>query len=44
VINPHFGEGVVITSRRYHDAEEVDVQFDRAGRKRIDGDYLEPLG
>ncbi|NPV66720.1 MAG: UvrD-helicase domain-containing protein [Anaerolineae bacterium] len=44
VINPHFGEGVVIAARRYHDAEEVDVQFDRAGRKRIDGNFLEPLG
>ncbi len=43
VVNPHFGEGVVIAARRYHDAEEVDVQFDRAGRKRIDANYLEPL-
>ncbi|GAB4574169.1 MAG: UvrD-helicase domain-containing protein [Anaerolineae bacterium] len=43
VLNPHFGEGIVIASKRYADAEEVDVQFDRAGRKRIDGNFLEPL-
>jgi DNA helicase-2/ATP-dependent DNA helicase PcrA len=44
VRNPHFGEGIVIASKRYSDAEEVDVQFDNAGRKRIDGDFLEPMG
>jgi hypothetical protein len=44
VYNPHFGEGVVIASRRYSDTEEVDVVFDQAGRKRIDGNFLEMVG
>jgi DNA helicase-2/ATP-dependent DNA helicase PcrA len=43
VHNPHFGEGIVVASKRYSDAEEVDVVFDNAGRKRIDGDFLEPM-
>lgn len=43
VMNPHFGEGVVIASKRYSDAEEVDVQFEQAGRKRVDANFIEPL-
>ncbi len=43
VVNTHFGEGVVISSRRYSDTEEVEVQFTTSGRKRIDGAYLQPL-
>ena len=43
VMNPHFGEGVVIASKVHSDSEEVEVQFERAGRKRIDGNFLEPL-
>ncbi len=44
VIHPVFGEGVVISSRVYSDSEEVEVQFTTSGRKRIDGNFLEPSG
>ena len=42
VIHPSFGEGLVISARAFSDSEEVEVQFDHSGRKRIDGDFLEP--
>ena len=42
-MNPVFGEGVVIASKRYTDSEEVEVQFTKSGRKRIDGDFLQAV-
>ena len=44
VIHARFGEGIVISARSFSDSEEVEVQFVTAGRKRIDGNFLDPLG
>ncbi len=40
VSHPTFGRGVVISSKVRSDIEEVQVKFDTAGLKRLDGDFL----
>lgn len=40
VYHPSFGRGVVISSKVRSDIEEVQVKFESAGLKRLDGEFL----
>ncbi|MBZ0307004.1 MAG: ATP-binding domain-containing protein, partial [Anaerolineae bacterium] len=40
VSHPTFGRGIVISSKVRSDIEEVQVKFDTAGLKRLDGEFL----
>lgn len=43
VYHAKYGEGMVIDSTRYGDAEEVQIQFEEYGIKRIDGNFIKRL-